>query len=96
MTTLTKAIVASLCVCFFIGLAYVIYFETHLWTSLPLSPDEMVGRVHKIVIMHGSIRYGTEAEVESLQVARKVFFISGAIGLALVITKLFSKSFLEK
>ncbi|MGH6840049.1 MAG: hypothetical protein ACREDT_14915 [Methylocella sp.] len=93
MVTLLRAIVVLLCICFFAGLGYVIYIDIHFWSSLPPSTDEAGGRVHEIIVMHGSIRFGTEAEVETLHFARKSGLISGIFGFAAVIINAVYKVF---
>jgi hypothetical protein len=56
--------------------------------NLPGEPDERVGRVYRMTINHGYVRYGTEREIhirravdDFLPIIGTIFALAGLIGL---------------
>jgi hypothetical protein len=70
------------CATFFLGVGYAIYEELHYWIILPTSPDLVLRRVHLLLVNHGSLRYGTQQELEVLTHARWAAFVGAVCGFA--------------
>jgi hypothetical protein len=65
-----------------------VWIQLYYYSNLPKTPDEPTGRIYRIAVNHGSIRYGSKREiqisrtVEDFQPIAIIFaLIGGAIGL---------------
>jgi len=65
-----KITVGALCALFVIALAWLISIELHYFSKLPTNPDYSLGRVHQIIVSHGSVRFATQGEVDRLRFAK--------------------------
>jgi hypothetical protein len=81
MVTARKTVIVVLCLAFFTGLGALACLETSYWGNLPKTADEASGRVHQVTVSHGSIRYATQQEVETLGVAKQWALIATVCGL---------------
>ncbi len=67
-----KTLIALLCCWFVVSLGYVISLDLYYWKTLPWAPDHLSKRTERIVVSHGSIRYGTGAERNALLLAEEI------------------------
>ncbi len=59
-----------------------ICIETSYFRYLPRLPDENFGRTNRIVVSHGSVRYGSEREIQLLGSINKFAPFAGILFLA--------------
>jgi hypothetical protein len=69
--------------------ATVIWLDTCYFKDLPRTPDPQTQRVHRVVVSHGSVRYGTEEQIRRFALAQSfmppaAFLFCVAVGLGLV------------
>jgi hypothetical protein len=54
--------------CAFVGwVAAAVWIDGSYFSRLPKAPNEKAGRVYRMVVSHGSIRYGSERELHNLR-----------------------------
>ena len=82
MKTLRKALVLALCAIAGLGVVVPVVLDTYYFGTLPRQPDLVSGRVHRITVSHGSIRYGTAKEQKRLAYALILFYVGFGCGLA--------------
>lgn len=66
MTPIRKCVIVTLCAIFFIALVAAITLDQYYSASLPKEPNETSGNVHQLTVSHGSVRYGTQQEIDQL------------------------------
>ena len=73
MLRLRKAVLALLLGSFLACVAAAISVDQYYYSSLPRLADEEAGRVCKLVVSHGSVRYGSEKEARTLKFVNDFF-----------------------
>jgi len=85
MVAIRKTIIALLLSGFAAWLVFSVWVHISYASNLPDAPDEKIGRIHKLVVNHGFVRYGTERELHRLlwaqnsQMIAIVLFLSAFI-----------------
>ena len=59
--------------------------DIYYFQSLPRTPDEGAGRTFRMVVSHGSIRYGSAREFRILKMVEGLFPISSFLPLAALV-----------
>ena len=85
MLKLRKAVLGVLIGSFVACVVAAISIDQYFYSSLPRLADEKAGRVCKLVVSHGSVRYGSEGELHVLRAAQEVFPIGAVLFLAAVL-----------
>ena len=95
MTKLRKTILALLLGGFAFQCLAAIWLQLSYFSSLPKVPDDTAGRICRMIVQHGSVRYGSERElyvlqtVESFQpVAILLFLLAVVLGMSWGIFKI--------
>jgi hypothetical protein len=66
--------------------AFNIYIDQYYMLYLPHSANQASGRVHQMLVSHGSLRFGTEEEVAKLKLSTRlsgIFSPFGVLAMAL-------------
>ena len=88
MVKLRKGIIAVLLGGFAAWVIVAVGVHIYYFESLPRTPDEGAGRTYRMVVNHGSVRYGSERELRALNVIEgaipiPVFMFLAALALGL-------------
>src|SRR6266536_1782021 len=68
MVKLRKTIIAVLLGGFLAWVIVAVSIHVYYSEGLPRTPDEEAGRTYRMVVNHGSVRYGSERELQALRV----------------------------
>jgi hypothetical protein len=85
MLKLRKAVLGVLIGSFVACVAAAISIDQYFYLSLPRFADEKTGHVCKLVVSHGSVRYGSQGELHALQAVQEVFPMGAILFLAAVL-----------
>jgi hypothetical protein len=78
--TIQKVVVIILLLFWFAIFAFNIYIDQYYMLYLPHSENLASGRVHEMLVSHGSLRFGTEEEVAKLKLSERLFGIFSPLG----------------
>ena len=67
MVKLRKTIIAVLLGGFLAWVLAAVSIHVYYSESLPKVPDEEAGRTYRLVVNHGSVRYGSERQLQALR-----------------------------
>ncbi len=88
MVILRKTIIVLLLAGFATWVLADVWIHVSYSTNLPSVPDEKAGRIHRMLVNHGYVRYGSERELQALSavenalpVAITLFLIAAILGL---------------
>jgi hypothetical protein len=81
MVKLRKIAIVTLCVIFVAGLGAAICLDLYYFANLPREPTQMSGRIHRLIVSHGSVHYGTQQEVDRIPRIEAWPLIGAACGL---------------
>lgn len=59
--------------------------ECYYYSSLPGAPDENTGRVYKMLVNHGFVRYGSQAQRRIFQITKDIFPVAGLLFLTAIV-----------
>ena len=76
MLNLRKTVLGVLIGSFVACVVAAISIDQYFYSSLPRLADEQAGRVCKLVVSHGSVRYGSEKEARTLKFVNDIFMFS--------------------
>src|ERR1700683_3457887 len=62
-----KTMIYSLLGLYLILVAISVWTDTSYFSKLPRTPDEKTGRIYRMVVSHGSVRYSSNRELENLK-----------------------------
>jgi hypothetical protein len=79
MSKVRRTILALLLAIFAVSIAMVVWIDCSYYSNLPKAPDVETGRISKIIVMHGSVRYGTEQELHALETIHSIALPLGAM-----------------
>jgi len=77
MPKLSKTIITVLLAGFAAWVVTAVGIDSYYFGSLPRTPDEGAGRTYRMVVSHGSVRYGSEGEFRALRVIEGSLPIAG-------------------
>src|SRR5208282_1161487 len=67
MITIRKTIIFLLLGCFSAWLVFACWVHLSYASNLPAAPNEKAGRIYRMVVNHGCVRYGTEGEIRTVR-----------------------------
>jgi hypothetical protein len=67
MAKVRKVILGILFAIFALSIAAAVWIHCSYYSNLPKAPNIETGRMSEIVVMHGSVRYGTEQELQAFK-----------------------------
>jgi hypothetical protein len=67
MAKLRKTILALFLGAFAVWVAIAVWIDGSYFSRLPKTPNPTAGRTYRMVVSHGSIRYGSEREFQNLR-----------------------------
>jgi len=73
MQSSRKTVLGILLGCFAACVAAAIFVHLYYYSTLPSAPDERASRTFRMVVNHGSVRYGSAGELRALRVIEDVF-----------------------
>ena len=82
MVKLSKRIITLLLTLFAAWVVLAVGIDVYYFESLPRAPDEGAGRTFRMVVSHGSVRYGSAREFRVLRVVEGSLPIPGFLFLA--------------
>ena len=85
MVKLRKATIAVCLGGFAMWVIAAVSIHIYCFEGLPKAPDEQAGRTYRLVVNHGSVRYGSERELEALRVIEETMPIPVFMFLAAVL-----------
>jgi hypothetical protein len=88
MAKFAKPIIIFACALLAVWLSAACWVHLSYSRNLPSNPDERVGRIYRMTVNHGYVRYGTEREFrirqavdDFLPVVGTIFALAGLIGI---------------
>jgi hypothetical protein len=81
MVVCRKILIVLLLLMFFAGLGSAIYLDLRYDMYLPREPDDKSGRVHRIIVDHGSVRYATQRETDRMIRVERWLKVTTACGM---------------
>ena len=64
--------------------------DQYYWAKLPGAPDKPSGRIYRMSVNHGFVRYGTERQLHALQAMDEFLPIVGTVFVLAVLIGVFS------
>jgi hypothetical protein len=90
MVTKYRLVIGVLLIFFFLSLGFLIFLELKYFYELPKYPDVLLGRLNKVVIAHGSVRYAKAEEISLLQLGRRSAIVGAFLGFAAGVLNVFT------
>lgn len=75
-----KTAIVALCAIFLAGLGAAIGLDLYYFSNLPKQPEPASGRVHRLTVSHGSVRYGSQVEVHRIHQVETCAIVATACG----------------
>ena len=93
MVKFRKTLIPVLLGCAAAWVPFAVWIDLSYFSSLPNKPDEGTGRVYRMVVNHGYVRYGSEGELRTLRAVENSLPIAAALFLIAVMWGFMSGDF---